>query len=296
MKLLSLLRQKLTQHGIGACLALFDSARSHTSPVVIESFWANKMPAGIVPAGMTSFLQWIDVCLAAKYRVLHKDAYVRWIDTQKTASEKRRLLSIIVAASVAAASANMIAQFRSLGYLCAADFKTFVDRTREAERKQAEKQKERKPAGVPVNEMILRLKKKHEEEKMIRVTQQKMNAEVISGDETDAEEISDNFDTGSERAAVGATLLQPVPSTTPDDLFDFICGVAHNPSVPVAATPAKLARKGPNTPAKTTPVRKTPVRKTVAKEIVAFEISDTDNDNPDDNPEDDDDHDNANTF
>ena len=116
-----IIRKELDRRKIKVCLSILDSAKSHTTATVISAFWANKMPAAVIPAGMTAFIQWVDVYFAAAYRRAHENLYRRWANnpTRKTAAQKRRLLSVLVgmAAKEVTSSESITRQFMELGYL-----------------------------------------------------------------------------------------------------------------------------------------------------------------------------------
>eukprot|EP00744_Colponema_vietnamica_P002742 GILI01004266.1.p1 GENE.GILI01004266.1~~GILI01004266.1.p1 ORF type:complete len:815 (+),score=74.04 GILI01004266.1:233-2677(+) len=113
------IRKKLTERGVDSCLMVLDSAKSHTSEEIVENFWAERMPVAVVPSGMTSFLQWIDVHFAKDYRVHHTTRYEKFEGMKKTASQKRRLLSVLIGQSIASLATNerIIKTFILIGYL-----------------------------------------------------------------------------------------------------------------------------------------------------------------------------------
>ena len=69
------IRKKCDERGIGKLHLIMDSCRSHTPKSVIEECYRLGLYTTIVPGGMTSYVQWVDVYFAAKYRSIHADIY-----------------------------------------------------------------------------------------------------------------------------------------------------------------------------------------------------------------------------
>eukprot|EP00742_Colponemidia_sp_Colp-10_P011049 GILJ01012219.1.p1 GENE.GILJ01012219.1~~GILJ01012219.1.p1 ORF type:complete len:515 (+),score=47.46 GILJ01012219.1:399-1943(+) len=94
------------------------NAQSHFIMAYLD-FWAERMPVAVVPSGMTSFLQWIDVHFAKDYRLKHTSRYEKFEGIRKTASQKRRLMTVVIGQSAASLATHerIIRTFVLIGYL-----------------------------------------------------------------------------------------------------------------------------------------------------------------------------------
>jgi len=101
--------------GVNRALLILDSARAHLTAEVTRASWGMRMPLAVVPAGCTSWLQWVDTHFAGAYKSRHVSAFGKWSSAKLTVSQKRRLLTRIVVES--AVSPHIVKDFKSLGYL-----------------------------------------------------------------------------------------------------------------------------------------------------------------------------------
>jgi hypothetical protein len=110
------LRASLDFINVGRCLVILDSAKSHVTPSVVTAMWGKSLPAAVIPAGCTSWLQWVDTHCAAVYRSKHTEAFRPFAQSKMTAAVKRRLVARLVADSFPAVLRDIAADFETLGY------------------------------------------------------------------------------------------------------------------------------------------------------------------------------------
>lgn len=65
----------------------FDSANSHLTAGAVDAFHRSRMQVSVIPPGATSWLQWVDVDVAARCRSEHWHAYTPHMGIRRTASE-----------------------------------------------------------------------------------------------------------------------------------------------------------------------------------------------------------------
>lgn len=110
------LRASLDFVNVGRCLVILDSAKSHVTPSVVTAMWGKSLPAAVIPAGCTSWLQWVDTHCAAVYRSKHTENFRPFAQSKMTAAVKRRLVARLVADSFPAVLGNLPREFETLGY------------------------------------------------------------------------------------------------------------------------------------------------------------------------------------
>ena len=102
-------------------LSVMDSASAHISPVVLATFRVAGVKYAIIPGGLISFIQAIDVALAALYRACHHQPDMEVIERRGkvTAAEAHNLFVELSYKDLKAASEkiNVPTLFKSLGYL-----------------------------------------------------------------------------------------------------------------------------------------------------------------------------------
>ena len=106
-----------SQHGPKPWLIILDSARSHLTKTTLDKFYKKGCAVSVIPAGCTSWLQYIDTDVASVYRALHSRSYVPHEGRKKTSATKRMLLSTMVAESVPPSVYEVVSAFTRLGYL-----------------------------------------------------------------------------------------------------------------------------------------------------------------------------------
>eukprot|EP00743_Colponemidia_sp_Colp-15_P012723 GILK01014571.1.p1 GENE.GILK01014571.1~~GILK01014571.1.p1 ORF type:complete len:390 (+),score=27.85 GILK01014571.1:818-1987(+) len=112
-----LIKRACNREEIGTCITILDSAKSHVTPAVLDKLYSQRTPACVIPAGMTSWVQWVDVFFAAKYRAAHDRQYAPFRTIKKTASEKRRLMTFVIGSVMPILVKDVVAQFEKCGYL-----------------------------------------------------------------------------------------------------------------------------------------------------------------------------------
>ena len=110
------IRDQLTAAGVGRALLVLDCCTSHLTAVGANTCWAAKLPTAVIPAGATSWLQWVDTHFAFAYRAYHSKAFQPYAGLKLTASQKRRLIARIVCEAHAHCSRNVVRDFALLGY------------------------------------------------------------------------------------------------------------------------------------------------------------------------------------
>ena len=97
-------------------LCIMDAASSHNTAAMVNSFAAHDIHCSVIPAGLTSWMQWVDTHGAARYRSLHFEQYRPFAGIPKSAGNKRQLLAKICAKTAPMIQDNVVNQFLSLGY------------------------------------------------------------------------------------------------------------------------------------------------------------------------------------
>ena len=110
------LRREATALGMQRVLLIMDSASSHLTAEVTNSAWGASLPVAIIPAGCTSYLQWVDTHFASKLKHAHFKTYMMWNNRVLTASMKRQLLVRLVVHSYTTTLGDVTEDFRRLGY------------------------------------------------------------------------------------------------------------------------------------------------------------------------------------
>ena len=110
------IRDQLTMAGVGRALLILDCCTSHLTSQAVNSCWAAELPTAVIPAGATSWLQWVDTHFAFAYRAYHSKAFQPYAALKLTASQKRRLIARIVCEAHAHCSARVVRDFAQLGY------------------------------------------------------------------------------------------------------------------------------------------------------------------------------------
>ncbi|KAJ9459291.1 hypothetical protein DIPPA_29905 [Diplonema papillatum] len=102
--------------GCATTLVILDCATSHLTSASLTSFFSSRLPVAVIPAGMTSWLQWVDVFFAASYRSRHAKAFEEHSEKKLTAKQKRSLLAKLVAEATLNATTGVTQAFDRLGY------------------------------------------------------------------------------------------------------------------------------------------------------------------------------------
>lgn len=110
------IKDHMTLHGVKRPLLILDSAKCHTTAAVVNFLWSMEIAVAVIPPHMTSWLQYVDTYLAARFRQQRRVTYLPFFGKKKTAATKRRLLVFQVATVLERVTQNVREHFGMLGY------------------------------------------------------------------------------------------------------------------------------------------------------------------------------------
>ena len=104
----------------GGCIATFDCCKAHLTDAVKDCIKECGITMSIIPAGTTSWLQWVDIFFGAAYKQHH---FMRWAAEQgkkRTSKQKRHFLAYCCATAVKETldgGGGVVNQFAKAGYI-----------------------------------------------------------------------------------------------------------------------------------------------------------------------------------
>ena len=109
---------KQLQKLVGEALVVLDSASAHLSPIVLNAFRRAGTRYGIIPGGLSMYIQAIDVASVAMYREEHH-ALCRHMVAERSVHLHAKMHTLICHAGVHAAlkRLNVPQTFQDLGYI-----------------------------------------------------------------------------------------------------------------------------------------------------------------------------------
>ena len=80
---------------LGEAKIVMDSASAHIFAPVLAAFRTAGFSCAVIPGGLTSFIQAIDVFLAVLYRTCHHQLYMQMAEQKKRSGPRQRLVMLL---------------------------------------------------------------------------------------------------------------------------------------------------------------------------------------------------------